>query len=254
MNNFYALIYLTEVLKNKCKGQTFEFSTSPHKDVWESYLSDNDSRFRLKFSTNPEETALFIDSDRPPKKANTTSFFDVLSAKSIHDVSIAENDRFITLSFDGHYSLLFQIFGNSPNIFLIRDDTILESFKSPDDFENQSPPKPRKASTAKTPSQDDSVKRVITKLDPKFPRHLIPLVIDEFGLKRKSVEEIKEVVDTLIDAMLNKPEFRVLENGNLCLIPENLLPYSNLKVFDNVNDAIRHAYYKASNERRLETP
>ena len=253
MNNFYALIYLTEVLKNKCKGQTFEFSTSPHKDVWESYLSDNDSRFRLKFSTNPEETALFIDSDRPPKKANTTSFFDVLSAKSIHDVSIAENDRFITLSFDGHYSLLFQIFGNSPNIFLIRDDTILESFKSPDDFENQSPPKPRKASTAKTPSQDDSVKRVITKLDPKFPRHLIPLVIDEFGLKRKSVEEIKEVVDTLIDAMLNKPEFRVLENGNLCLIPENLLPYSNLKVFDNVNDAIRHAYYKASNERRLET-
>lgn len=252
MNNFYALIYLTEVLKNKCKGQTFESSTSPHKDVWESYLSDEKSRFRLKFSTNPEETALFIDSDRPPKRANTTTFFNVLEGKSIRKISMAENDRFITLSFDGHFSLLFQIFGNSPNIFLIKDDMILESFKSPDDFEGQPPPQPRKASTAKTPTEDDSAKRIITKLDQKFPRHIIPLIIDEYELKGKSVDEIKEVVDTMIDAMLTKPEFRVLENGNLCLIPEDLLPYPNLEVFDNVNDAIRHAYYKASNERRLE--
>jgi predicted ribosome quality control (RQC) complex YloA/Tae2 family protein len=252
MNNFYALIYLTEVLKNKCNGQSFEFSTSPHKDVWESYLSDNESRFRLKFSTNPEETALFVDSDRPPKKANTTSFFDVLSGKSIKEVSMADNDRFITVSFDDHYSLLFQIFGNSPNIFLIKDNMILESFKSPNDFEGQPPPEPRKSSTAKTPSKNDPVKQVIIKLDPKFPRHLIPLIIDEFRLKGKSIQEIKNVVDTLIDAMLNKPQFRVLDNGNLCLIPEDLLPYTSLKVFDNVNDAIRHAYYKTTNERRLE--
>lgn len=252
MNNFYALIYLTEVLKNKCKGRTFEFSTSPHKDVWESYLSDNESRFRLKFSANPEETALFVDSDRSPKKANTTHFFESLTGKPVREVSMAQNDRFITLSFDHDNSLMFQIFGNSPNIFLIKDDTIIESFKSRDDYEGQSPPRPRKASTAKTPSQDDSAKRIITKLDPRFPRHLIPLIIDEFDLREKSVKEIKKVVDTLIDAMLKKPVFRVLENGNLCLIPENLLPYPNLNVFDNVNDAIRHAYYKASNERRLE--
>ncbi len=253
MNNFYVLIYLTEVLKNKCNGQKFEFSISPHKDVWDAYLSDDNFRFRLKFSTNPEETALFIDSDRPPKKANTISFFEVLGDKEILDVSMAENDRFITIFFEGAYSLMFQIFGNTPNIFLIKEDTIVESFKSPDEFEGNPPPEPRKASTAKTPSENDSVKRAITKLDPKFPRHLIPLIIDEFELKGKSIDEIKEVVETLIDAMLNRPEFRVLENGNVCLIPEDLLPFDNLKVFDNVNDAIRHAYYKASNERRLES-
>jgi predicted ribosome quality control (RQC) complex YloA/Tae2 family protein len=129
---------------------------------------------------------------------------------------------------------------------------ILESFKSPNDFEGQPPPEPRKSSTAKTPSKNDPVKQVIIKLDPKFPRHLIPLIIDEFRLKGKSIQEIKNVVDTLIDAMLNKPQFRVLDNGNLCLIPEDLLPYTSLKVFDNVNDAIRHAYYKTTNERRLE--
>lgn len=241
-----------EVLKNKCIGQKFQFSTSPHKDVWDAYLYDNDSRFRLKFSTNPEETALFVDSDRPPKKANTTSFFDDLSGKSIREVSMAENDRFITITFEDEYELMFRIFGNTPNIFLIKDDKIIESFKAPDEFEGTPPPEPRKASTPKTPSEDDSVKRVITKVDPKFPRHLIPLIIDEFELERKSIKEIKNVVEKLIDAMLNNPEFRVLENGNLCLIPEDLFPYPNLKVFENVNDAIKHAYYKASNERRLE--
>lgn len=252
MNNFYALIYLTEVLKNKCKGQPFLFSISPHKNVWDAYVSNEENRFRIKFSSDPSETALFIDSDRPPKKANTTRFFEPLSGKTIRDVTMADNDRCINLLFDQKFSLMFQIFGNTPNIFLLKNDEIIESFKSPDEFEGKTAPKPRQASVAKIPNPDDSVKRVITKLDPKFPRHLIPLVIDEFGLKEKSISEIKDVVDSLINSMLNRPEFRVLENGNLCLVPESLLPYGNLKVFDNVNDAVRFAYYKSSHERRLE--
>ncbi|MDX1642274.1 MAG: hypothetical protein R3220_11285, partial [Balneolaceae bacterium] len=252
MNNFYALIYLTEVLKNKCKGQTFEFSISPHKNVWDAYVSDEENRFRIKFSSNPTDTALFIDSDRPPKKSNTIHFFELLSGKTVHDVIMADNDRYISLHFDKEFSLMFQIFGNTPNIFLLKNEEIIESFKSPDEFEGKPAPKPRQSSVANTPTPDDSVKRVITKLDPKFPRHLIPLVIDEFELKGKSIPEIKEVVDSLIQAMLNRPEFRVLENGNLCLIPEDLLPYPNRETFENVNDAIRFAYYKSSHERRLE--
>lgn len=252
MNNFYALIYLTEVLKNKCKGQTFQFSISPHKNVWDAYISPEENRFRIKFSSDPSETALFTDSDRPPKKDNITRFFEPLAGKTIQNVIMADNDRYITFIFDQKFSLMFQIFGNTPNIFLLKKDEIIESFKSPDKFEGKSAPEPRQVSVSKTPHPDDSVKRVITKLDPKFPRHLIPLVIDEFKLKEKSIPEIKEIVDRLIESMLNRPEFRVLENGNLCLIPGDLLSYGNLKVFDNVDDAIRFAYYRASHERRLE--
>lgn len=253
MNNFYALIYLTEVLKNKCKGHTFDFSTSPHKNVWDAYFSNDEKRFRVTFSADPVETALFADSYRPPKKANTTRFFETLSGKKVLAVDMADHDRFITFLFDPGLLLMFRIFGNTPNIFHIKDGEIWESFKSPDEFIGKSSPEPRKSSVSKTPNSDDSAKRRIIKLDPKFPRHLIPLVIDEFNLENSSVTETKEVVDKLIDAMLNNPEFRVLENGNLCLIPESLLPYDNLEVFDNVNDAIRFAYYKSSRERRLET-
>lgn len=252
MNNFYALIYLTEVLKNKCKGQTFEFSTSPYKNVWDGYFTDKKNSFRIKFSANPSETALFADSYRPPKKTNTTRFFDQLSGKPVRDVSMADNDRYITFWFDPDWTLMFQIFGNTPNIFLVKDEHIVEAFKSPDDFIDKPAPKPRTSSVAKTPTPDDSVKRIITKLDPKFPRHLIPLVVEEFDLKGKRIPDIKEIIEKLTDAMLHRPEFRVLGNGNLCLIPQNLLPAENLKVFDGINTAIQFVYYKTSNERRLE--
>lgn len=253
MNNYYALIYLTEILKTKCKGQTFQFSISPHKNVWDAYFIGKENRFRVKFSTDPSETALFIDSDKPPKKANITRFFEPLSGKQIRNIVMANHDRYITFLFDRDFSLMFQIFGNTPNIFLIKDEEIIETFKSPDKFAGKAPPEPRKASTAKIPAPDDSVKRVITRLDPKFPRHLIPLVIEEFELNKKPIPEIKRVIDSLIEAMVNKPEFRVLENGNVCLIPQEMLPFKNLDIFDNVNDAIRFAYYRSSHERRLET-
>lgn len=252
MNNFYVLIYLTEILKNKCKGRSFQFSTSPHKNVWDSYFIDDDNRFRIKYSVDPSETALFIDSYRPPKKANMLTFFEILSGKKVRDVIMADNDRYINFIFDDQHLLMFQIFGNTPNIFLIKNGEIIESFKSPDEFVGEPAPTPRQATVAKTPESNDSAKRVITKLDPKFPRPLIPLVVDEFNLKNKTISEIEEVVKTLVDSMLENPEFRVLENGNLCLIPSKHLPVPNLKVFENVNDAIRFAYYKTSNERRLE--
>ena len=51
--------------------------------------------------------------------------------------------------------------------------------------------------------------------------------------------------------MRNNPEFRVLQNGNLCLISTENLPLDDMKIFDSCNEAVRFAYYKTSRERRL---
>ena len=252
MNNYYVLIYLSEALKAKCTGCSFHFSTSPHKNVWEAYLGDDHKKLRLVFSANPSETALFMDPYRPPKKNNVTAFFDDLTDYKITEISLAGNDRFITIRFQNNVHLLFQLFGGKPNIFLIRDNTIVESFKSPDQYIGEKPPEPRQAAaTRQVLKEGISPKKAITQTNPKFPRPIIPHVIEHYGLESKSSSDIKELTLRLTRAMEKEAEFRVLGDGNLCLIPEKLLPVENKKVFEKINSAIQHVYYKTSKERRL---
>jgi len=252
MNNFYVLIHLTKYLKNKCVGGSFQFSYSPHKDIWECYIDSHSSIYRIIFSTNSSETALFLDKDRPSKKSNVTTFFNSFNNKVISNFKLAENDRFITIEFESGEQLLFQVFGNRPNVYHVADGIIKEAFKSNSELEGSKAPKPRAAKTGfDKPDGTSSPKKIITSLDPKFPRHLIEPVTEHYKLHEKSVEEIQSIVNSLTDAMKENPEFRVLEDGNLCLVPSSLLPIENRKTFDNVNDAIRFTYYETSRERRL---
>lgn len=252
MNNYYTLKHLTDTLNSHLIDHLFRFSISPHKDVWTAYIGDNHAPIRLTFSTHPTETALFLEDYKPPKKNNVTTFFSSLSDKKVTGIQLAENDRFITITFENNLSLYLQLFGNKPNIFLIQNQIILESFKNPDYFEGKSPPLPRPASHInKIVKEGLSPKKTITFINPKFPRHLIPSVIDHYQMDEKNSAEILEIMKPINTALHDHPEFRILTNGNLCLIPQNLLPLENLKIFDDVNNAIRHAYYNTSIERRF---
>jgi predicted ribosome quality control (RQC) complex YloA/Tae2 family protein len=252
MNNFYVLIYQTKHLENKCTGGTFVFSYSPHKNVWECYIKLKSETIRIILSTNPGETALFTDNDRAPKKANVTSFFNSLEKDVINTVSLAENDRFITINFTSGKSLLFQLFGNNPNVFLTESGVILEAFKSNSELAGSRAPEPRAANrNTDEPKESASAKKIITATNPKFPRHLIDSVTEFYSLNEKPADDIRSTIQTLTEAMIQSPEFRVLEDGNLCLIPGSLLPLNNRKLFDNSNDAVRFAYYDTSRERRL---
>lgn len=252
MNNYYVLKHLTLELQNTILHKVFKFSISPHKDVWSAYINEADSLLRLTFSSHPTETALFIEDYRPPKKTNVTTFFSSLNGLKIVDIHISDNDRFITLYFDNDHQLLFQLFGSKPNIFLIQDNIILESFKNPDHFTGKKPPLPRHAPTeVKIVKEGLSTKKTITLINPKFPRHLIPLVIKKYDLNHKNTSEIHRIIDSLTVLMETNPEFRVLFNGNLCLIPEKKFPTDNLKTFKDVNSAIKFTYYNTSAERRF---
>ncbi len=252
MNNYYVLIYLTEALKAKCAGCSFYSSISPHKNVWEATIGDLHNKVRLIFSSNPSETALFMDQYRPAKKQNVTAFFDDLTDCKITEISLASNDRFISFRFENDSILLFQLFGSKPNIFLVRDNIITGSFKSPDEFTGKKPPEPRQApAERKKPKEGISAKKAIIQTNPKFPRPIIPHVIEHYNLESKSSEEISELTIKLTRAMETNAEFRVLADGNLCLIPEKMLPVENKKVFDEINQAIKYVYYKTSRERRL---
>lgn len=251
MNNFYTLIYLTEHLKFKCLNGSFDFSYSPHKNVWECYIEGSGDTFRLIFSAQSNETALFADKYRAPKKSNVTHFFETMSGSTITDVSLAKNDRFITIEFQNQKKLLFQLFGNSPNVLLIENGKILDSFKNPDKWIGESEPQPREPKQTSKLDPNWSPKKTIIKVDGKFPRQLIDPVIKHYILEQKTVKETAEITKKLTYALENNPEFRILESGHLCLLPQEMLPLPNKEVFNNCNDAVRYAYYITSKERRL---
>jgi len=252
MNNYYVLHHLIKKMNETCKGFSFKFSVSPHKNVWEAYIGDTHQTQRLVFSANSTETALFLDQFRESKNVNITTFFNKLKNCEITKIELAENDRFISFCFSGGYTLLIQAFGNKPNIFLVRENLICESFKSPDDFAGTIPPEPRKEKISQIkPNVSLSPKNQILNIDPKFPRHLIPKIIETYSLDTSKPGEIESLIQQAIHAMLNATQFRVLQDGNLCLLPQHILPAENLDVFDDVNSAIRFSYYKASGERRF---
>jgi predicted ribosome quality control (RQC) complex YloA/Tae2 family protein len=255
MNTYYTLIYLTEHLNHKLYSAHFDFSISPHKNVWEGYFNSNANdkdQFRLIFSTTPGETALFTDKYRPPKKSNVLNFFDSLKNKKVLNVELAEGDRLITINFSNGPNLLFQLFGNQANLFLVDNERIKDSFKNQNKSKGKQAPKPRKPVVKGDPDPDLSPRQMLLHYDQKFPRHLIKPVIDHFDLENAQPSTFKSVVHQLTDSMVNQPSFRVLSDGNLCLIPDELLPLDNKKTFNHVNEAIKYTYYKASHLRRFE--
>lgn len=251
MNNFYTLIYLTRELKAKSVNAKFQFSISPHKDVWDSYFIRNNNSFRVRFSAHPAETALFPDKFRPAKKANTTNFFSELEHLNITNVTLAKNDRFITFHFLDDFKLLFRLFGNHPNVFLIKQGTIVDSFKNPDSNTGQPVPQPRKAGKMKELKESMSPKQAILATDMKFPRHLINDVIHYYDLDNATPQKCREVTQKLTEAILKRPEFKIAESGNICLVPHNLLPIPAIKKTSSICEAIRYVYYKTSGQRRL---
>src|SRR6056297_1449443 len=251
MNNFYTLIYLTEELKAKCTGANFQYSLSPHKDVWDAYLIRSGESFRVRFSAHSAETALFPDKFRPAKKSNITHFFNVLEQKEITDITLAENDRFITIHFHSDFKLIFRLFGNHPNVLLVKEGHITDSFKNPDTNIGQKEPEPRKAPQQKELKEDMSAKQAILATNIKFPRHLINHVIDHYKLDEATPQKCREITIKLTKDILERPEYRVDSTGNICLVPEDQLPISIIKKTETISEAIRYVYYKTSEQRRL---
>ena len=251
MNNYYTLIYLNRELNEKIRNGIFNFSISPHKDVLEIYIQNREQEYRLIFSANPNETALFLDNYRPPKKSNVIEFFQELEGLSISDVTLADKDRLLYMHFEGGKQLLFKLYGGNPNVYLVEKDKIMDAFKNPADVRGTEPPRPHTPSFAEEITGKAKPKNQITKLNPLLPRNLLPYLIEQHDVDEMNVKEVKTFVEYITDALLNDPHPRVLETGDLCLWSREILDKPDDARFETVNNAVRHAYRNAVHLRRL---
>ncbi len=251
MNNYYALRYLIQELNEKITGGFFLFSISPHKDVLECYLEVSNEKYRLIFSANPNETALFLDSFRPPKKSNVIEFFKPLEGQQIVKAKLAKHDRLVFLQFKNGLELRFKLFGGNPNVYLIDGDSVADAFKNPEKVKGNAPPEPQAPSFADEVTGKGKAKNELTKLNPLLPRNLLPYLIEEHGVEEMSAEQRKAFTDRITQALQDDPSPRVLKTGDLCLWSHELLDMPDDRTFDTVNHAILHAYRNAVHLRRL---
>lgn len=251
MNNFYTLIYLIREIKEKNEGGFFNFAISPHKDVLHIYLEKGGKTSRLIFSANFRETALFHDFYRPPKKSNVIDFFPSVEGQRITDISLADKDRLVYIYFDNGQYLLFKLFSGHPNVFLVDDDKIIDSFKNPEELKGESPPKPFAPNVKEQASSGRSPKNQMLELDPLLPRNLVPHIVKQHKVANMDIDEVKSFTSRLTEALLDDPHPRVLKTGDFCLWNKKWVDIPSEKECQQVNDCVAFAYKNSVHLRRL---
>ncbi|SHF58164.1 Predicted component of the ribosome quality control (RQC) complex, YloA/Tae2 family, contains fibronectin-binding (FbpA) and DUF814 domains [Fodinibius roseus] len=253
MNNFYTLIYLNREIKEKIREGFFRFAISPHKDVLHLYIRKEEETFRLIFSANARETALFWDDYRPPKKRNVTEFFPSLEGEKITAVQLADKDRLITIGFESGRHLLFKLFSGRPNVFLVKADKITGAFKNPDELTGTSAPSPVAPDFREEVSPKRTAKNQMTEINPLLPRNLLPYVIKQHQVEEMTPDTVKSFTEALTEALLHDPHPRVLKTGDFCLWSREWLDIPSEKNCDHANDCVAFAYKNAVHLRRLHT-
>lgn len=102
------------------------FSQEKDKSVF--ILEKKDHQKYLIFNTTANQPYILLRSKYSKAKKNTYDFFKDLKYKNITGIKISNSDRIIKLSI-GEYSVLFSIRGAKTNLFLLKDNSVLESFK-----------------------------------------------------------------------------------------------------------------------------
>jgi len=252
MNNYYTLKHLINNIRHIVKNAVFSFAITPRKNVIELYIENSKERYRIITDTGRTNTVFFLDQDRPAKKSNVYNPFESLQNAKIKEIILADRDRYISLMLANNQKLVFTLYGPHANVFLTEKDKIIEAFKSNDTLEGKDVPQPRAASQWNGFDHKDKIKRKITRLNPLFPRKLIPYVIRYYHLKEKTDEEVIEVIKNLSEELDRHPAYRILKTGEICLLSEKSLPVETSKTFDDINSCIRYRYYHGLSKANFE--
>ncbi|MEO1022008.1 MAG: NFACT RNA binding domain-containing protein [Bacteroidota bacterium] len=247
--NYYELIYLRNELIDKLEGACFTICTTPFKNFTELLFEKGDKKLRLAFSAAPGNVALFLDRFRNPKKSNQLQFFSRLQEDIITNVALAESDRLLTIRFRTGRELLFKVFGNKANVYLVEDDRLVEGFKE-DDWLNQVKPAPKDVTSfvyqsASTPKEE------IIGLNPLLPRTQLAAWIAYSGYSAKTGEDRVQSVRELTNAIAEQGVFRLLADGTTTLIPDHILPLKEEEIFETISEYIAYRYKEASSNQRL---
>jgi predicted ribosome quality control (RQC) complex YloA/Tae2 family protein len=250
MNNYYTLIYLIREWNDSLTGSRFGEAMSVKRNTLDLYLNDRNSGIRITFCSDPQKTALFSDRYQPPRRNNAASFFSVLEGQVLERVTLAEFDRFVTFHFSDDFRLVFLLYSNRANVFLIKADEVLETFKKVPQEALQFPPQPRAAApvslnnvTQYSPGEDPF--KWMMRVDPLLPRGIARAFLTHLASNSSPTDLIAPSILELIRIIRSQSHPHFSPDYGFSLLPPTLLGSSSVKTFQSVNDAVAYSFYQA---------
>lgn len=247
MNNFYTLRFLVSEFKDNVRNCVFDNAVSFQKNRIDLYFLAENSSVKLSAFTGSAQPAMFMVSPQPHKKRNFASFFSSLQGQSVTDITLANSDRLLYFHFTNTSSLLFQLFGSVPNVFLVHNGVIKESFKRNESYSGTQAPEPRSPNPQEA-SWSGKVRSFMLSINPALPRTFLNDIIFQHNLEEKNPNEIEKFTHELSEALSTNATAHLVHDKSLCTIPESYLDIERPYKYDNFNHAVRESFF-SSNER-----
>lgn len=266
MNNYYTLHSLVDDLRYKILEKEIIQVWSSRKDQLDFYLS-TEFQEKIVFSATSPGTALFFESrSRPPAK-NAALLFKNLQGLRISGLSLmSDYDRYLKMTFhESRTELVFKPFSSRPNVFEIKEDRIVSSFKDEKKWIGKPAPKAVTGTESNVNGfhsfQSDSIseaelsalpfKKRILECDKRFPRWLLqdPEIIRRLDIP--DIQKLMERLKSLQMLLLHPQDISITSEGNICLLPAEYHSQIVSENFPAVNDAVRSLFYAQDRKSRL---
>jgi len=250
MNNYYTIKLLLREIKSQLQCSRFYTAYSSVKNSIVLCFYDTSTEYKLFLNTEKNLISCYLHNDVKDPKGNAVHFFSTMKHSEVATFQQIEGERALRFSFSGDYELILTFFGSSANVFLLKENKIVQTFKSEKKWmgKNKEDIFPRMNTNA---SKKSDIKSFILELAPKLPRNFIQELIFYQHNKLLSESAVKEEFQKWVHILEENPSPRLLEDYRFTLFPELILPIPSKMEFNSVNDAIRSSWAIIQNESKL---
>ncbi len=254
INNYFILKAQSEYLNKELFNHSIEDSLIIEKNLVTLILKSKEYKY-LKIVLEKNLETLFIDDSQSLPKKNVLNIFPSVESKSVHNVSIIEQNRVIIISLSDGYSIVFYAIPNKSNVFIVKDGIIIDSYKDKSDFNGKDIESLINKPPISIQSEPESIKEHIKRKYNYLGKYYKYELEKRFSEAEKANIDYNKIVGQLISEIDNSGKYYIYSNNDL-LIPSLIdltycINYAKNE-YGNINSLIVNYYrkYKSLNEKK----
>jgi predicted ribosome quality control (RQC) complex YloA/Tae2 family protein len=259
LNNYFLIRELAGFLDKNIRGRDIAEIFSQEKNKLIISFSPNFNTF-LEFSADKDLSYIVLKKDYSKAKKNYINLFTDTYGLKVKCVTHLENERAIIINLGNNLELLTTMIPNKSNLFLIKDDIIVNAFKNKQEYEGKPYLQIFQKKERLSENNCISIKNYIKTKYYLFGKNYISYILNRLNVTGETEfnEELRVKVDTefgLLENELKSPEFILYKKNG---IPEVSLLRLNSEddleciEYDNVNKLIE-GFLKSFYQREKHT-